>query len=233
MNPTILRETGILSWHEGERPREKLIQRGKTALSDAELIGILLGSGARSLSAVDLARQLLKAADYDLQRLARMSVEELMGFKGIGEAKAINIISALELGRRRKERNPVKREKITCSEDIYRLMRPHLQDEVREEFWIVMLNRANLVMKKYPVSQGGVSGTVADPKLIFKAALQLPASAIILVHNHPSGNLKPSTADIQLTQKLKQAGNMLDLPVLDHIIYTDQHYFSFADEGIL
>mgnify|MGYP006267996567 FL=1 len=233
MNPTILRETGILSWHEGERPREKLIQRGKTALSDAELIGILLGSGARSLSAVDLARQLLKAADYDLQRLARMSVEELMGFKGIGEAKAINIISALELGRRRKERNPVKREKITCSEDIYRLMRPHLQDEVREEFWIVMLNRANLVMKKYPVSQGGVSGTVADPKLIFKAALQLPASAIILVHNHPSGNLKPSTADVQLTQKLKQAGNMLDLPVLDHIIYTDQHYFSFADEGIL
>jgi DNA repair protein RadC len=233
MKPTILRETGILSWHEEERPREKLIQRGKTALSDAELIGILLGSGTRSLSAVDLARQLLKAADYDLQRLARMSVEELMDFKGIGEAKAINIISALELGRRRKERDPVKREKITCSEDIYRLMRPHLQDEVREEFWIVMLNRANLVMKKYPVSQGGVSGTVADPKLIFKAALQLPASAIILVHNHPSGNLKPSTADIQLTQKLKQAGNMLDLPVLDHVIYTDQHYFSFADEGIL
>nr|MDQ3394392.1 DNA repair protein RadC [Bacteroidota bacterium] len=153
-------------------------------------------------------------------------------FKGIGEAKAISIVSALELGRRRKESDPEKFPGITCSKDVYDLMRPDLMDQPHEEFWILLLNRANKVIKKRSVSIGGISGTVADPKIIFKIALEHGASAIILVHNHPSGNTKPSEADIRLTKKLKEAGSLLELPVLDHLIFTDSNYLSFADEGI-
>lgn len=228
-----VREKGILSWAEEDRPREKLLLKGKAALSDAELIAILIGSGTPSLSAVDVAKLILKSVDYDLNALAKLSVKDLQKHKGIGEAKAITIISALELGRRRKDTEPAKKEKITCSDDAYQLMRPHLLDQPHEEFWIIMLNRANGVIKKHQISQGGISGTVADPKLIFKAALENGASSIILVHNHPSGNLKPSEADIKLTKKMTEGGRMLDLPVLDHIIFADQDYFSFADEGIL
>jgi DNA repair protein RadC len=224
---------GIKSWAEEDRPREKLMQKGRAALSDAELMAILLGSGTAKLSAVDVAKLVLNAANNDLNTLARFSIKELMRQKGIGEAKAITIVAALELGRRRKEADAAARVTITSSRDIHNLIRPHLQDLPHEEFWVILLNRANVVMRSVSISRGGVAGTVADPKLIFKEALEQLASSIILVHNHPSGNRNPSAADIGLTRKLKEAGQFLDLPVLDHLIYTDQGYFSFADEGML
>jgi DNA repair protein RadC len=223
----------ILKWAEEDRPREKLLLKGKSVLSDAELIGILIGSGTKSLSAVDLAKMILQKVDNNLNELARLSVQDLMKFKGIGEAKAISIVSALELGRRRKESDPVKRPKITCAKDAYDLMIPELLDLKHEEFWVILLNRANQVIKKQEISSGGVSGTIADPKIIFKTALENVASAIILVHNHPSANIKPSEADIKLTKKLKEAGSLLEMPILDHIIFTDTAFYSFADEGIL
>jgi DNA repair protein RadC len=223
----------ITEWSEEDRPREKLLLKGKAALSDAELIGILLGSGTVSLSAVDLAKQILASVGHNLNELAKLSVKDLEKFRGIGEAKAITIVSALELGRRRKESEPTRRERVTSSAVVYDLMRPHLLDLPHEEFWVVLLNRANEVLRKLPVGSGGVSGTVADPKLIFKLALEHLASGLILVHNHPSGNLRPSEADIKLTKKLKEAGQHLDLPVLDHLIFTERGYFSFADQGLL
>ena len=223
----------IKSWAEEDRPREKLLLKGKAALSDAELIGILIGSGTPKLTAVDVAKLILTAVNNDLNELAKLTVNDLKKHKGIGEAKAIAIVSALELGRRRKETAAAIKTKITCSTDIYNYIKPQLLDLPHEEFWIILLNRANVVMKKMPVSSGGVAGTVADPKIIFKHALESLASAIILVHNHPSGNLKPSTADISLTKKMKEAGALLDLPILDHIIFTEHQYYSFADEGLL
>lgn len=227
------RDKGILSWAEEDRPREKLLHRGRTALTDAELIAILIGSGTRNKSAVDLSKEILASVENNLHELAKLSVLDLQKFDGIGEAKAISIVSALELGRRRKVGEPLKRDKITSSEDAYRVMQPYLMDQSVEQFWIILLNRANLVIKPELISEGGVSGTVADPKVIFKKAVDKLASSIILVHNHPSGNLTPSQADIQLTRKLKEAGNSLDLPVLDHLIFTDHAYYSFADEGML
>ncbi|MDJ1466259.1 DNA repair protein RadC [Cytophagaceae bacterium DM2B3-1] len=225
--------TKILSWAEEDRPREKLLLKGKAALSDAELIGILLGSGTVSLSAVDLAKQILSSVDNNLTSLAKLSIKDLEKFKGIGEAKAITIVAALELGRRRKDSELPQRQVITSSKDVFTIMHSHLLDLLHEEFWVVLLNRSNVVMKKVQISVGGVSGTVADPKLIFKTALENLASSIILVHNHPSGNLKPSQADKDLTHKLKEAGKYLEIPVLDHVIITEKSYFSFADEGIL
>jgi DNA repair protein RadC len=230
MEPAI-KNLKILNWAEEDRPREKLLLKGRSALSDAELIGILIGSGTISMSAVELAKHILIGSGNDLNELAKLNVKELQKFKGIGEAKAISIISALELGRRRKESDPVKKAKISSSEDIYNLMKPNLLDLMHEEFWIILLNRANHVLKKVQISSGGVSGTVADPKIIFKTALENLASAVILVHNHPSGNLKPSEADDSLTKKLKYAGALLDIPILDHIIFTNSNYFSFADEN--
>lgn len=224
---------GIKSWAEEDRPREKLMQKGRAALSDAELLAILLGSGTARLSAVDVAKLVLHAAQNDLNALARFSLPELMRQKGIGEARAITIMAALELGRRRQETAVPARPTITCSRDIYRVVRPHLQDLPHEEFWVVLLNRANVVMRTVSISRGGVAGTVADPKLIFKEALEQLASSVILVHNHPSGNKNPSAADIALTRKLREAGQFLDLPILDHLIYTDNGYFSFADEAML
>lgn len=223
----------ILSWAEEDRPREKLLLKGKAALSDAELIGILIGSGTRSISAVDLSKLILKKAGNNLNELAKCSVKDLQKFKGIGEAKAIAIVSALELGRRRKESQYLEKPKITCSKDAYEVIKPELLDLPYETFWILLLNRANQVIKKCQISAGGISGTVADPKIIFKAALDNMCSALILVHNHPSGNLKPSTADISLTKKVKEAGSLLEIPVLDHIIFSDNGYLSFADEGLL
>lgn len=223
----------IKNWAEEDRPREKLLLKGKTTLSDAELVAILIGSGTRSLSAVELAKQILQTVNNNLHELAKLSVKDLQKFKGIGEAKAISIVSALELGRRRKDSEPRKKNKITCSQDVYELIKPYLLDLYYEEFWVIFLNKANIVIQKEKISAGGVSGTVADPKLIFKQALNLLASAIILVHNHPSGNLKPSQADIQLTQKVKSGGNLIDVKVLDHLIFTDESYYSFADEGVL
>jgi DNA repair protein RadC len=223
----------ILSWAEEDRPREKLLLKGKSALSDAELIAILIGSGTRSLSAVDVAKIILTRAENDLNQLAKFSVKDLQKIKGIGEAKAISIVSALELGRRRKDADFARKVQIACSNDIYQLMKPELMDLPKEEFWILLLNRANSLIKKEQVSSGGVSGTVADPKIIFKAALDQYASSVVLVHNHPSGNLKPSQADINLTTKMKEAGKLLEIPILDHIIFADTGYLSFADEGLL
>ncbi|MGI4884092.1 MAG: RadC family protein [Janthinobacterium lividum] len=227
------RPLGIKSWAEEDRPREKLLAKGRGALSDAELIAILLGSGTVKLSAVDVAKLMLQGVGHDLNELARQSVKQLCRHPGIGEAKAIAVVAALELGRRRKEADAPARTTITCSRDIYNLVRPNLMDLPHEEFWVILLNRANVVMRKVAVSQGGVAGTVADPKMIFKEALEQLASSIILVHNHPSGNRQPSAADLALTKKLRQAGDFLDLPVLDHLIYTDRGYYSFADEGVL
>jgi DNA repair protein RadC len=223
----------ILSWAEEDRPREKLLLKGKSALSDAELIAILIGSGTRSLSAVDVAKQILSEASNNLNDLAKFSVKDLKSIKGIGEAKAISIVSALELGRRRKEQEFREKVRITCSNDIYQLMKGELMDLPKEEFWVILLNRANRLIRKEQISSGGISGTVADPKIIFKAALDHRASSVILVHNHPSGNLKPSQADINLTKKMKEAGKLLEIPVLDHLIFGDEGYLSFADEGLL
>ncbi|SFB18600.1 RadC family protein [Algoriphagus aquimarinus] len=218
---------------EEDRPREKLLLRGKSALTDAELIAILIGSGTPSLSAVDLSKHILASVNYDLMALAKMSIQDLKKFKGIGEAKAISIIAAMELGRRRKESEPVKKPRITCSQDIYDLMRPELLDEQVEYFYLILLNRSNQVLKKHMVSQGGTAGTVVDPKIVFKIALEHLAQSVILVHNHPSGNLTPSEQDKRLTQRLVKIGRELDLPVLDHVIFTDVGYFSFADDGSL
>lgn len=223
----------ILSWAEEDRPREKLLLKGKAALSDAELIAILIGSGTRELSAVDLSKVILQKAVNNLNELAKLSIKDLMKVKGIGEAKAISIIAALELGRRRKESEVVRRPRIASSRDAYEQIQPYLLDLPHEEFWLLLLNRANEVIKPVQVSQGGVSGTVADPKIIFKFAIENLSSAIILVHNHPSGNLKPSEADKELTRRLFNAGKLLEIPVLDHLIFTDGGYLSFADEGML
>ncbi|MGB0525232.1 MAG: RadC family protein [Flammeovirgaceae bacterium] len=226
-------ELSIKQWAEEDRPREKLLIKGKSALSDAELLAILISSGTKSLSAVDVGKLILKAANHNLNQLAKFSMKELKAIKGIGEAKAITIVSALELGRRRKENEQEKKAKITSSATVYQLMKADLLDLAYEEFWVLLLNRANQVIKKVKISAGGISGTVADPKLIFKQALDALASGIILVHNHPSGNLRPSQADIQLTRKLREGGKLLEISVLDHVIFTDHGYYSFADEGML
>lgn len=223
----------IKSWSPDDRPREKLILKGKSALSDAELIAILIGSGTSSLSAVDLAKKVLQPAGNNLHELARHTVKDLIKIKGIGEAKALTIVAALELGRRRKDLEGNEKPKIASSRDAYDLVKADLLDIAHEEFWIVLLNRANRVIKKSQISQGGVSGTVADPKIIFKVALEELASGIILAHNHPSGNLTASQADLDLTRKLKEGGKLLDIQVLDHLIVAGQRYFSFADEGVL
>ena len=223
----------ILNWAEEDRPREKMLLKGKAALTDAELIAILIGSGTVSVSAVELARQILGGSNNDLNELAKLSIKDLEKYKGIGEAKAITIVSALELGRRRKEAEPVKKLKILSAADAYEVMKPHLLDLGHEECWAILLNKANLILKKTLVSTGGVSGTAVDPKLVFKTALEHLASAVILVHNHPSGNAKPSTEDALLTRKIKEAGKMLDISLLDHIIFTNEGYYSFADESKL
>lgn len=223
----------IFELAEEDRPREKLLLKGKAALSDAELIAILIGTGTASCSAVDLARMLLASVGNNLGAVARMSVSDLCKFKGIGEAKAISIISALELGRRRKEQEPPKFLKITGSRQIYELMRPYLHDESVEQVYLLLLNRTNGLIKKERVSQGGISASVVDPKVVFRFALEQGAHSLILIHNHPSGNLQPSESDKRLTQRLQKIGKELEILLLDHLIYTDQGYFSFADEGIM
>jgi DNA repair protein RadC len=224
---------GIKAWAEEDRPREKLLLKGKTALSDAELIAILIGSGSRDETAVELSKRILSSASNNLNQLGKMSIVDLQKFKGIGEAKAISIAAALELGRRRKETDAVKRVKITASSVVFENMREVMEDLPHEEFWVLLLNRGNQILERVNISKGGVSQTVVDSKIVFKMAIDKLASSIILCHNHPSGNLKPSDADIQLTKKLKEAGRILDLPILDHLIIADNTYFSFADEGLL
>ncbi len=223
----------IKSWAEDDRPREKLIAKTAAALSDVELLAILIGSGTRELSAVDLARQIYTSVNQNINELSRLSVKEMMKFKGIGEAKAINIIAALELGRRRRLSDSLNKKKVTSSRDAFELMHPILSDNNYEEFWIITLNRGNMIKRTHKVSEGSLAGTVADPKKIFKIALEDNASSVILCHNHPSGNTLPSKKDHEITQKCKSAGLFLDMPVLDHIIVAGDNYFSFADEGAL
>jgi DNA repair protein RadC len=223
----------IKSWAEEDRPREKLSTQGRRALTDAELIAILIGSGSRTESAVELSKRILHYYDNDLNKLAKASISELSNFRGIGEAKAISIIAALEIGRRRNDTESKAIETVLSSRDGYNLMRRHLVDLNHEEFWIILLGRSSKVLGKELISKGGLAGTVADPKIIFHTALQHQASGIILVHNHPSGNLKPSQQDISLTKNLVASGKMLDIQILDHLIIGDKGFFSFGDEGLL
>lgn len=227
------RPLGIKSWAREDRPREKLLLKGKAALSDAELIALLIGSGTGQLSAVEVARQVLQTVGNDLHDLARLTVKDLMKSKGIGEAKAIAIVAAMELGRRRKESESRERPKVASSNEAYELVKGDLMDLAHEEFWVLLLNRANRLIKKKRISEGGVSGTVADPKIIFKLALEELASGIIVAHNHPSGNLVASQTDIALTKRLKEAGKVMEVQLLDHLIVAGPKYLSFADEGMI
>ncbi|MEJ1240693.1 DNA repair protein RadC [Chryseolinea sp. T2] len=223
----------LRDWSPQDLPREKLLRKGTSALSDAELISLLLGSGTRSISSVELGRRVLHHANNNLHDLARMSVKDLVRVGGIGHSKAMAIVAALELGRRRRELSPESRPRLSKSADAFDLLKPFLQDIPHEEFWIILVNRANRLIKIGQISQGGVAGTVADPKIIFKMAIEELASGIILAHNHPSGNITASQADIELTRKLSAGARLLEVQVLDHIILAGQKYFSFADEGMM
>jgi len=223
----------ISQWAEDDKPREKLVLKGKHSLSDAELIAILIGSGNREETAVDLSKRILNFVNNNLVELSKLSVTDLCKFKGIGDAKAITIIAALELGRRRRESEVVQKKKITSSKDAYEILQTVLSDVPHEEFWVLMLNRANHVTAKIAISEGGSSSTIVDPKKIFKLALENKAEAMVLGHNHPSGNLKPSEDDIKITKKITEAGKFLEISILDHIIIGENAYFSFADEGLM
>jgi DNA repair protein RadC len=223
----------IRYWAESDRPREKLLLKGKAALSEAELIAILIGSGNTTESAVDLSKRILQSVNNSLAELSRLSVGDLQKFKGIGEAKAISVIAALELGRRRRGSEFMAKKVISSSNAAFEILQMHLSDLNYEQFAIVFLNRANHVIKVESVSQGGTSGTLVDPKKIFKLSIDNNASSIILGHNHPSGNCRPSDADIKLTHKLKEAGKLLDISVFDHLIIGNEKYYSFADEGMM
>lgn len=230
---TDIKKLSIKEWSENDRPRERLLANGAGALSDAELIAILLSTGTREHSALDLAREILNKASNSLITLSKYTIADLTSIKGIGEAKAVTILTALELGRRRRESDVTERQRITSSRDVYEYIQSVLADKTYEEFWIVLLDRSNKILHRVCISEGGQAGTVADPKKIFKMALDQKAASIILCHNHPSGNKQPSSADEQLTKKLHKAGELLDIPVLDHIIVGEEDYFSFADEGMM
>ncbi|GGK47222.1 MULTISPECIES: RadC family protein [Flavobacteriaceae] len=223
----------IKSWAEDDRPREKLLLKGKAALSDAELIAILIGSGNRSETAVDVSKKILNSIDNSINKLGKLSVLDLQKFKGIGEAKAISIITALELGRRRRLEQALELPKITSSKAVFNIMQPIIGELQHEEFWIIFLNNSNKVLYKQQSSKGGLTGTLVDVRMVFNKAIELYATAIILCHNHPSGKLQPSNADKLITTKLKKAGETLDIKVLDHLIITENAYFSFADESLM
>ena len=223
----------VKEWAEDDKPREKLMQKGKAILSDAELIAILLGSGSRNESAVELSKRILANSGNNLNTLGKQSLQQLMQFKGIGEAKAITIVAAMELGRRRRAEDKIILEEIKYSKATYRIMQPIIGELPHEEFWVIYLNNSNKVIYKNQLSKGGITSTVVDVRIVFKTALEQNAVSIILVHNHPSGKLKPSEDDIQITRQLKLAGHSLDITVHDHVIITENEYFSFADEGIL
>jgi DNA repair protein RadC len=223
----------IKNWSDDDKPREKLVQKGRSVLSDAELIAILIGSGSRAESAVELSKRILASVDNNLNELGRLSIKQLMTFKGIGEAKAVSIAAALEVVRRRRGEDSLKIDKIGSSQDVYHLLQPILGDLEHEEFWILFLNNSNKVLHKAQLSKGGITGTLVDVRLVMKQTLELGAVAIILAHNHPSGTLRPSAADKQITQKIKTASETLDVKVLDHLIITQKSYYSFADEKIL
>lgn len=223
----------IKKWSLDDRPREKLLHKGKDALSDAELVAILIGSGSRNESAVALSKRILASVDHNLNALGKLSVGQLMKFKGIGEAKAVSIAAATELGRRRQSDKAEEPTKITGSNAVFRLLQPILGELPHEEFWILYLNNSNKVLHKHQLSKGGMTGTLVDVRLVLKLALERGAVSLILAHNHPSGGLRPSQADKDITTKLKVAAASLDIKVIDHLIITENSYFSFADEGLL
>ncbi|PZD76995.1 DNA repair protein RadC [Mesonia sp. K7] len=223
----------IKNWAQDDRPREKLLNKGRTAVSDAELIAILIGSGNKTESAVELSKRILASTDYKLNDLGKVSVNQLMKFNGIGEAKAITIVAALELGRRRKSEAVVKKNKITSSKDVFEVMNYQLGELKHEEFWILYLDNSNQIIEKFQLSKGGINSTIVDVRLVYKKALEIASVSLILVHNHPSGNLNPSSQDKQITRKLQKGGESLDIKVLDHLIITEKSYFSFADENLL
>lgn len=224
---------GIKFWAEADRPREKLLQHGRRHLTDAELIAILIGSGNQNETAVDLSKRILAFYDNNLVRLGKASIQELSRFKGIGEAKALSIISALELGLRRKETDEEETNQITTAGEVYKYMYQTFAGLHYEEFWIVLLDRSNNVIGKFQISKGGQAGTVADPKIIFKIALENNAANIVLAHNHPSGNLKPSDSDDKLTRDLVASGKLLGLFVVDHVIFANSRYYSYRDEDLI
>lgn len=232
-NTNLTEKLSIKNWSEKDQPREKLMTQGRQVLSDAELIAILIGSGNREESAIELCKKILNNSSNNLNELAKLSVIDLMKFKGIGEAKAISIVAALELGRRRKSEAVIDKVKLTSSKEAYEYLRPVLEDLPHEEFWILFLNRANKIIGKQLIGRGGISQTTADVKIVFKKSIDKQASAIILAHNHPSGNIKPSESDIQLTRKIKNGSELLDIQVLDHLIVGDGNYFSFNDSGMM
>ncbi len=223
----------IKNWSQDDQPREKLRDKGKSALSDAELIAILIGSGNKEESAVSLSKRILASVNYNLNALGKLSLKQLIAFKGIGEAKAITIAAALELGRRRRGNEALEKSKINSSVSVFELMQPIIGELPHEEFWIIYLNNSNKVIQKNQLSKGGITGTLVDIRLALKTALEVGAVGLILVHNHPSGTLKPSEADKNLTQKLKVAAQSLDIKILDHLIITENSYFSFADESLM
>lgn len=223
----------IKNWSEDDQPREKLLYKGKSALSDAELVAILIGSGTRNESAVALCKRILQQNNNQLHQLAKQSIQQLMQFKGIGEAKAITIVAALELAKRLQLSDVKALDKITSSADVCKLMQPILGDLPHEEFWCLLLNNSNKVIYKFQLSKGGLTQTVVDVRMLFKTALEHLATAIILVHNHPSEQLNPSQADKDITIKIKEAGRILDVKLLDHLIVTRSSYLSLADEGLM
>jgi DNA repair protein RadC len=223
----------ITEWAVEDRPREKLIQKGTAGLTDAELLAILIGSGTRDKSAVDLGRELLGIVNNNLNSLGKLSINDLKKIRGIGTARAVTIAASMELGRRRKLAEAQYVQQIRSSKDVADIFQPLLSDLHHEEFWILFLNRSNKVINRMKLSQGGISGTVTDVRIIMKQAVECLASGIIVCHNHPSGNLNPSESDSKITQKIKEAGNLMDIQLLDHLIISDKDYYSFADNGAL
>lgn len=232
-NPKSVQAQSIKNWAADDRPREKLLAKGKLALSHSELLAILIGSGSADENALTLARVIMNSCKQDLTELSKMGVDRLCKYKGIGKVKALVIEAALELGRRRQESVFQEKQVIIESRQAYEVIRLKMQDLGHEEFWILYLNRANKIMSVEKISKGGITGTVADPRLIFGRALDIKACGVILVHNHPSGSTRPSNQDLELTKKLKSAGQLLDIQVMDHLIVTEDTYYSFADEGLL
>jgi DNA repair protein RadC len=231
--PPSARKATIKTWAEENRPREKMLTYGNEVLSDADLIAILIGSGTVDVNAVELAEQILLSVNGNLSELGRRSVKDLMKFKGIGEAKAITIAAALEFGRRRQFSDVMKHEDIRGADDIFALMLPMMIDLPHEEFWVLLLNQASHVIGKHRISTGGVTGVLVDAKMIFRPAIEALACSLVLVHNHPSGQLKPSQQDIDLTNRLRHAGKTLDIRIVDHVIIARSGYYSFSDAGLL
>ncbi len=223
----------IKSLAEDDRPREKFLLKGKSSVSDSELLAIIMGSGNREESAVELARRILNSVENNWHRLSQLSIKDLTKFKGVGEAKAISIATALEIGNRKSQQEVLERQQISSSKDVFEILQPHLSDLQTEEFWAIFLNHQNKILYKTCLFRGGIASSVADVRVIFKTALEHFSTQIIVAHNHPAGSLKPSKEDINITQKIKEAGKLLDIDLLDHLILTQNNYYSFKDEGIL